>query len=71
MESLQEPPRTGCLARFVNSTFFSIAVVCVILANTAITIYEADTLIQNQSTEPQLARRRFKSCEARRHGFRT
>eukprot|EP00438_Fugacium_kawagutii_P027499 Skav205608 [mRNA] locus=scaffold460:206472:207194:+ [translate_table: standard] len=51
LESLQEPPRTGCLARFTSSTFFAILVVSVILANTAVTIYEADTLIQNQSTE--------------------
>ena len=51
LESLSEPPRTGCLARFTSSTAFAIVVVCVILANTSVTIYEADTLIQNQSTE--------------------
>jgi len=51
LEALQEPPRTGCLARFTSSTAFAITVVCVILANTAVTIYEADTLIRNQSTE--------------------
>ena len=51
LESLNEPPRTGCLARFTSSTAFAIVVVCVILANTAVTIYEADVLIQNQSTE--------------------
>lgn len=51
LESLNEPPRTGCLAHFTSSTAFAIVVVCVILANTAVTIYEADVLIQNQSTE--------------------
>ena len=51
IESLSEPPRTGRLSRFINSTAFSIAVVCVIVANTAVTIYEADTLIRNERND--------------------
>lgn len=51
LESLHEPPRTGCLARIISSTFFNILVVCVILANTAVTIYEADTSIRAHSID--------------------
>ncbi|CAJ1355883.1 unnamed protein product [Effrenium voratum] len=51
MDSLQEPDRTGILPWLVNSTGFNMFIFLVVLANTALTIYEADLLITTRSVD--------------------